>query len=168
MTEKRFFANRRFLAYVRLLRQLHHLIPRGQDETEQAKAFRERMDVPAGDMTPQEIACLKAISADFYTLSGSAQKPIPAPADLDDRLREELAAADRGDFVKALELVRQSERYVQPALAAAQRALIWAKAGVRDIAQDFLKRSTDLTPEEPLYSNPFSSLLNYTYDPGKP
>jgi len=146
MRSKQFFANPHFLNYARLLRELHQLIRAGTDETEQGEALRERMDQPAEHLSPEEVDCLNAISADFYTLAGPAPQTLPAPAYVRDRLKEVLDAREGQDFGKALELLRKNEQYIDPAAAASFRGSIWSKAGENEIALDFFQRANELAP----------------------
>jgi hypothetical protein len=147
MIAPRFFANPHFLAYARLLRELHQLIRAGTDEAEQGERLRERMDQPAEHLTSEEVDCLNGISADFYTLAGPVSESTPAPADLREQLNDVTRARDEQDFVKALELLRKNELYVDQAEMASMRASIWAQAGENEIAADFSRRANELAHE---------------------
>jgi tetratricopeptide (TPR) repeat protein len=112
------------------------------------------MDEPAENLTPEEVNCLNAVSADFYTLSGSPShvQPNPPPA-LRDDLRGALDARDAGDFAKALELLRKNEAFLDPAGVAYLRGSIWSEAGENEIAVDFFQRAKDLAPQNGNYAS---------------
>jgi hypothetical protein len=145
MTTQRFFSNPSFLTYARLLRRLHQMIREGTDETEEGELLREQMDEPAEHLTLEEVECLNAISADFYTLGGSPVQHQPTPADMPDRMKEMSDARDAGDYVKALDLARRNEAYLDPAVLANFRGRVWAEAGENEIAGEFFRRATDLS-----------------------
>jgi hypothetical protein len=147
MPTQRFFTNPYFLKYVRLLRQLHQLIRAGTDKTEEGESLREQMDEPAAHLTSEEVECLNAISADFYTLSGSTVQHKTSAADVQERLKEMSDARDAGDYVKALDLARQNEPYLDPAAVAEFRGRVWAEAGEKEIAGEFFRRGTELSAQ---------------------
>jgi tetratricopeptide (TPR) repeat protein len=153
MTTQRLFKNPQFLTYTHLLRQLHQLIREGADETVEGEALRNRMDEPAEFLTHEEVDCLNAISADFYTLTGppSHVQHNPPSALRDDQLGA-LDARDARDFTKALDLVRKIEPYFDPAYVAYLRGSIWAKAGENEIAVDFFQRAKELAPQNAGYA----------------
>jgi hypothetical protein len=137
----KFFDNPAFLNYARQLRKLHELIRAGRDEFPEGESIREQMDAPAASLTPDEVDCLNAISADFYTLSEPPPSPQPAPADLRHRLKKVLEARDTGDFAKALDLLRQNEPYLDSAVVAFMRGRIWSQAGEHEIARDYFRQA---------------------------
>jgi tetratricopeptide (TPR) repeat protein len=146
MINQRFFDNPYFLAYARLLHQLHVLIREGADETPEAELLREQMDEPAKYLAQEEIDCLNAISADFYTLSGQPWQVQPSPPMAREELKEALEARDRRDYVKALDLLRKNQVFRETASVSYMRARIWSGAGEYDIALDFFRRAKELTP----------------------
>jgi hypothetical protein len=106
------------------------------------------MDLPAAHLTSEEVECLKAISADFYTLSGSPAQHHPSPADVRDRLKEMSDAREAGDYASALELARRNEACLDPAVVANFRGHIWSEVGEKEIAGDFIKRAAELAPQD--------------------
>jgi tetratricopeptide (TPR) repeat protein len=148
MTIQQFFGNTHFIAYVRLLRQLHQLIRNRADETPEGDALRERMDEPADYLTDAEIDCLNAISADFYTLASPSRpvQPNPPPSARDD-LIQSFEAKETRDFPRALELLRRNEAFRPPAGVAYFRGRIWSEAGEDEIAVEFFQKAKDLEPQ---------------------
>jgi len=146
MPVQRFFDNPHFLAYVRLLHRLHLMIRENADETPAGEAFREQMDQAAGSLLPEEVDCLNAISADFYTLSGAPWEGQPAPPAARAELQKVLDARDAGDYVTALDLLRQNQACCDAAAMAYMRGRIWSAAGENEIAADFFRRAKELAP----------------------
>jgi tetratricopeptide (TPR) repeat protein len=106
---------------------------------------------------------LNALSADFYTLTGP---PLQVQANLPPGFREDrravVDARESGDFVRALNLVRKIEPYLDPALAAYWRGSIWARAGETDIALAFFKRAEELAPQNGGYAYVWLDTLSRT------
>jgi hypothetical protein len=147
MIVRRFFDNPQFLSSARLLHQLHRLIRDNQDETPEGEALRERMDEPAEHLTPEEVDALNAISADFYTLSGQTWEVLPSPPSAQEALKEVLEARERGDFIRALDLLRTNQKYHDAAALSYLRGKIWSEAGEKAIAEDFFRRAKELKGE---------------------
>ena len=81
------------------------------------------------------------------TLSGSPVQHHPSPADVRDRLKEMSDARDAGDYVKALDLARRNEAYLDSAVVANFRGRVWSEAGEKEIAMEFFNRATQLAPQ---------------------
>ena len=144
MTAQRFFDNPNFLAYVRLLRQLHRLIRDGVDETAEGEELRERMDEPTRDLSQEEIDCLNGISADFYTLSDPPWQVQPSPLSVQQEWKEMQKARDTRDFVWALDLLRKNQAYHDAVTVTYERGNIWSGAGENEIAVEFFQRAKEL------------------------
>lgn len=147
MTAQRFFDNAHFRAYARLLHQLHQLIRAGADETAEGEVLRERMDEPANFLDPEEVECLRGISADFYTLSEPPWQVQPSPPAMREELQAAIDAREKGDFVRALDLLRKHQRYRDTADVSALRGSIWSQAGENEIAADFFRRAKELNQQ---------------------
>lgn len=152
MTTQRFFDNPDFLAYARLLHQLHQLIRAGADETAKGEELRERMDEPARDLSQVEIDCLNGISADLYTLSDPPWQVQPSPPAVREELKDALEARDARDYIKALDLLRKNQVYRDAATMSYMRGRIWSEAGENEIAVDFFRGAKELAPENGNYS----------------
>ncbi len=144
MTVQLFFDNPYFLAYVRLLSQLHQLIRRGADETDEGEELRERMDEPARDLSQEEIYCLKDISADFYTLSDPPWQVQPGSPFAQQEWKELHKAREARDFVRALDLLRRNQAYLNAQTVAYERGNIWTAVGEKEIAEEFFQRAKEL------------------------
>ncbi len=148
MNERQFFQNPDFVAYVRMLHQLHGAIREGWDETDKGEALRDRMDEPWHNFSGDEVASLSGISADLDSLSGPPASDIrtiaaDAKADLDSALE----ARKTGDFIGALEILRKHAGRIPAASLAYLRGQIWLEAGEYPIAAEFLQRASDLEPD---------------------
>jgi tetratricopeptide (TPR) repeat protein len=152
MSTQRFFRNPHFLAYARLLHQLHFLIRGDADETQDGEALRERMDEPAEYLAPEEVESLHGISADFYTLGGPAWLVQPLTPVARAELNEALDARNARNFAKALDLLRKNQAYRDPAGLTYARGSIWSEAGEHEIAADFFQRAKELAPENTNYA----------------
>jgi hypothetical protein len=152
MDHRRFFDNPDFLAYIRMLRDLHGAIREGNDESEEGERIRDQMDGPGSRLSADEVAGAQGISADFYSLTDPPSGPIPArTAEVDDDLEEAGRARAAGDFHRALDLPRKRAEFLDPAALAFERGRIWREAGEHSIASLFLERAMELDPENPNY-----------------
>lgn len=148
----KFFENPDFLKYVRLLNDLHTAIREGKDESTEGGNIRDQMDEPGSRLSPDEIAGVHGISADFYSVTD----PLPTrilqrTADVNDDVAEALRARAAKDFNRALEILRRRAEYLEPAALAFQRGRTWMEAGEPTIATLFLERASELLPSNPNY-----------------
>jgi tetratricopeptide (TPR) repeat protein len=125
----------------------------GADETEDGEALRARMDEPAEHLTQEEVACLNAISADFYTLVEPPWQVQTSPPEAREELNEVLDASAALDFVRALDLLRKNQAYRDAASVSYMRGTIWSQAGEDEIALDFFRRAKELAPENGPYTH---------------
>lgn len=152
MAEPRFFDNPHFLTYVRLLRDLHEAIREGKDESEEGERIRDQMDEPGSRLTPDEIASVQGISADFYSLTEPPSNPItPFRREVADDVAESMEARDLKDFPRALDLLRRRAEHLKSAAVASLRGRIWMEAKEFAIASLYLERAAGLEPDNPNY-----------------
>jgi hypothetical protein len=152
MSKGKFFDNPDFLAYVRLLRDLHTAIREGTDESEEGERIRDMMDEPGSRLSSDEITGVQGISADFYSLTDRPSEVIePRTAEVEEDLAEVMRARAAGNFPRALDLLRRRAEFLDPAALAFQRAQIWREAGEDSIAALFLERAIELDPGNPNY-----------------
>lgn len=141
---KTFFENPDFVNYVRLLGELHRLIQQGRDEGPEGEGIRDRMDAPGERLSPQEVAVVKGIAADFYSLAESRDLSHTDRPRGDQLVQAVYSAREAGRFLDALELARQSEDDLPPAQLAELRATIWQAANEPKIAQMFFEGAARL------------------------
>jgi hypothetical protein len=152
MGEESLLGNADFVACVRLLRDLHAAIREGTDESEAGERIRDEMDGPGSRLSPDEIASVQGISADFYSLMDPPTGPVlTRTAEVDDDLAESESARASSRFHQALDLLRKRAGFLTPAALAFARGRIWMEAGESDIASLFFERARELDPENPAY-----------------
>jgi hypothetical protein len=69
MSEGKYLDNPDFVAYVRLLRDLHAAIRAGTGESEEGERIRDQIDDPGSRLSPEELARVQEMSAEFYSLA---------------------------------------------------------------------------------------------------
>jgi enoyl-CoA hydratase/carnithine racemase len=144
MIAKTFFDNPDFVSYVRLLGELHRLIQQGRDEEPEGDDLRDRMDAPGERLSREELAAVKGIAADFYSLA-ETRDVLPADAArAEDLVRAVARERESGRLPEALELARQCEGVLPPVRLAEVRAAIWQAANEPKIAQMFFEGAAHL------------------------
>ena len=151
MTSPHFFDNPHFLDYLRFLHRLHRLIRANADETPEGEALREQMDKVGANLAAEEVDCLNALSADFYTLGEPPRQVPPSSLTAREELKKGLDARDARDYVQALALLRKNQLYRDAAATAYLRGTIWAAVGENAVAVDFFHRAHELAPENGNY-----------------
>jgi tetratricopeptide (TPR) repeat protein len=130
------------------LLRLHRLSVAGQEDSEAADAVREIMCEPWEGLTNAEKERFTGLSKDLYTISDGFHQPTePMNPQAQSKLNEAYEARERGDFDKALELLRRWDKYVARELASYLRGTIWRAAGEPSVAAVFFKHASDLAPE---------------------
>lgn len=140
--------------YILLSFYLHELIRNGRGESSDAEDIRELMDEPGFLLSPEEILTARGISSDFYSLdllvgdlSRSVLKQAAQPPSL--KVLRDLAGAvqakDRGEFVRAFDLLRAHKSKIHPGDLAYLRSCIWYDAGELAIAREFRTLSSKIS-----------------------
>lgn len=152
MSAPTFMNNPNYVEYVRLLRQLHRLIAEGNDGDE-ADALRDDMDAPWYALSEEEIARIRGLSADLYTLDEDRQALVQPPNGLAvDSLRARLKeAAEARDWDAALELLRQHSHVLPSHEEAFLRGWYWKELEDHDTAALFFERAAELDPQNAKY-----------------
>src|SRR5690349_4555118 len=107
-----------YLECSRLLRRLHGLIREGRGESQEADGVRDAMDSPWAMLSEREAGLVRTLSADLATIGQGAPgewKTLPNDSPRLVELRE--AEAGR-DWVRFLDLVRDSRDFIDPSTAA--------------------------------------------------
>jgi tetratricopeptide (TPR) repeat protein len=118
-----------FLAMARGTRELHQLLATGNDDSPEADAIRDATDGPWNSLSEVERNRIRHLSEDLYSLfepppTGEAMTP-----EAQAKLSEVFEAMQRGEWDKALDLLRCLRAYVDPALVSYLRGSIWLDAG---------------------------------------
>jgi tetratricopeptide (TPR) repeat protein len=134
---------------VRGLLRMHKYTVDGQDESDEADALRELMEEPWQRLSAVERERITRLSKDLYTVSGtlSAQPPEPMNHQAQGKLAEAYEARERGEWDRALELLRRWGKFVPASLLSYLRARIWEDAGDRQIAVIFFEHACRLDPQ---------------------
>lgn len=153
MKESRFFRNQHFRKYIRLLRKLHELIRAGTDESDEGESVRDEMDRPSEYLTPEEIKSVNGISADLYSLSdGKPWKVQKMSQTAYAEVLEALAAKDKGEFAKALDLLRNNQTCFDLTALTYVRGSVMFDAGEFALAADFFSCVKELAPNNGNYT----------------
>ncbi len=125
--------------------ELDHVMCTRDPDGEEADAIRDRMERPWYAMSPDEEALVRGLSQDLYTI-GTAR---PAPNRDDAAASDELAEAlNRGNWVKALDLLRREEALLPQADVAALRGVCWSCLGEHSAALAFIDEAFRLAPSD--------------------
>ncbi len=150
-----------YLAAVRGLRELHQLTTAGRLDSPEADAVRDATDAPWNSLTEEEKKRIGGLSEDLYSITGAAQtatKDVNPQAHA--RLVDILQARQRGEWDRALELLRRWGAYIEPSLLSYQRGVTWLHAGDKATAVIFLKHASDLNPDHEAYLIMYLNTLN--------
>jgi len=141
-----------YLAVSRGVRELHRLVLSGLDESPAADAIRDATDSPWEALSEVERRRASGLSDDLYSIS---DPPDEGPRQLNPqaqaRLADAFVARERGQWDRALELLRRWGRYVPPALVSHLRGSIWLDAGDPETAALFYEHAAGLEPENGNY-----------------
>ena len=120
-----FPSNPSYQAVIRGLLRMHRLALAGQDESEEAESLRESMNEPWEGLSKLERERVTGLSKDLYEMSDRpAQGPEPMNPQAQGRLSEAYEARERGEWDRALELLRQCGKYIPAPLISYLRGTI--------------------------------------------
>lgn len=141
-----------YQAEMSALLRMHQLSLAGQEESEEADMVRESACDYWDDLSKVEKDRLTGLSKDLYEISdGPVQSPEPMNPQALAKLGETYEARERGDWDKALELLRQGGKQIPAALVSYLRGRIWQDAGEPKTAAVFLEHAAQLEPENENY-----------------
>ena len=133
--------------------RLHQLTVEGRDDSVEADAVRDSLDLPWRALAEGERMRVQGLSADLFSVSeplAHASGEMNALAQ--NQLAEALEARFRGDFDLALGLLRQGCDHITPALLSYLRGEIWREAGEPDVAAVFFEHAALLDPDNLKYA----------------
>ena len=149
-----------YLTVVRGIREMHRLIAAGQEDSPAAEAIRDATDRPWNALTEIESKRAGGLSEDLYSIT---QGPPPA-RDMNPqaaaRLGDAFEARQRGEWDRALELLRRWGAHVAPALVSYLRGSIWIEAGDPHTAVLFYDHASRLQPDNGNYLETFLHTLD--------
>jgi tetratricopeptide (TPR) repeat protein len=131
---------------------LHLLTITGKDESKEAEAVRDAMDVPWEGLSETERKRASGLSEDLYSISDApAGHTQQINAQAQEELSQAVEARERGDWDRALELLRHLDGQANPGLLSFLRGSIWLDAGDPESALLFFEHALQLQPNEGKY-----------------
>ncbi len=141
-----------YQAVVRALLRMHRFTLAAQDESEEAESLRESMNGPWEGLSTVERERVTGLSKDLYELSDHpVQTPEPTNPQAQGKLNEAYEARERGEWDKALELLRRWGKYIAAPLLSYLRGTIWNAAGDAATAVVFFEHASQLDPDNELF-----------------
>lgn len=140
-----------YVEFARSVRELHRLAAEGREESPEADEIREASDGPWYALSEIERARAVGLSGDLDTLIEPPSEALPMNPQAQSNLNECYEARERGDWDRALELLRRLAKSISPALLAFLRGTVWRDAGDRESAALFFERAHRLEPEDARY-----------------
>ena len=134
------------------LLRMHQFSLAGQEESEAADLVRAAMCEPWEGLSKVEKERCTGLSKDLYAISdGPVQPPEPMNPQTQAKLVEAYEARERGDWDRALELLRRWGKHIPLALISYLRGTIWRSAGEPATAAVFFGHASHLEPENENY-----------------
>lgn len=145
------FLSQNYLAMAHGVRELHRLAAQGLDDSPEADAIRDATDGPWALLTPAERKRVGLMSEDLYSLV----EPPPPTEPMNPQARAKLAelaeARKKGDWDRALDLLRRWRAFIDPVIVSYLRGGIWLDAGDPATAALFFEHASKLRPEDEHY-----------------
>lgn len=130
MAKPQFIENPHFREYEDLLIQLHQLFREGKEDSAEAEALRERMEVAGSWLSPMEADRLGGLSGDLYMLANDETYEEVEGSEQALKLAEELQSAlERRQWDRVLALLRKRPSSAAPARVAELRAIAYHQLG---------------------------------------
>ena len=137
MAAKPLTMNPNYLTMVRGTRELHQLLAAGKDDSPEADALRDATDGPWEALSELERTRLGNLSEDLYSLVEPPPAPQPMNPQTQAKFNEIDEARQRGEWDRALDLLRQWRAYIDPTQVSYLRGSIWLEAGDPETAALF-------------------------------
>jgi tetratricopeptide (TPR) repeat protein len=147
MAPKPLTMNPSYLALVRSNRELHQLLAAGKDDSPEADAIRDATDGPWEALSEVERNRVRHLSEDLYSLVEPPPAAQPMNPEAQAKLNEAFEARQRGEWDRALDLLRRWAAFLSPDVVSFFRGRIWLDAGDTETAVLFLEHASRLQPE---------------------
>ncbi len=152
-----------FQEVVRALLRMHKFTLDGKDESEEADLLRESMSGRWESLSQAERERVTGLSKDLYDISDHAVRPAaPMNAQAQGKLNEVYEARERGEWDRALELLRLCKDYIPAALVSYLRGTIWSAAGNTATAIVFFEHASQLDSKDDYYQAVLFDAINAT------
>src|SRR6266446_3563092 len=152
--------NPSYLAMVRGTRELHQLLAAGKDDSPEADAIHDATDGPWEALAEVERKRVGNLSEDLYSLNEPPPAAQPMNPQAQAKLIEAFEARQRGEWDRALDLLRRWRAHIDPALVSYLRGSIWLEAGDPGTAALFYEHAFKLQPDNENYLAMFLYALN--------
>ncbi|MCY2988457.1 MAG: hypothetical protein NTY19_11410 [Planctomycetota bacterium] len=152
--------NPSYVAMVRGSRELHQFLAAGKDDSPEADALRDATDGPWKALSEVERNRIRNLSEDLYSLVEPPPAAQPMNFQAQAKLNEAFEARQRGEWDRALDLLRRWRAHIDPALVSYLRGSIWLEAGDPETAALFYEHALRLQPNTENYQAMFLYALN--------
>ncbi len=149
-----------YLTVARGIREMHRLIAAGEEDSSAAEALRDATDRPWQALTEVERKRACELSEDLYSITEGPPPARDMNSQAAARLSDAIEARQRGEWDRALELLRRWGAYIAPALISYLRGSIWIEAGDPHTAALFYEHASSLQPDNGNYLAIFLHTLN--------
>jgi tetratricopeptide (TPR) repeat protein len=147
-----FPTNPSFQAVIRGMLRMHKFTLTDQDESQEAEAVRESMNDSWEGLSRAERERVTGLSKDLYEISDHPERnPEPMNPQAQGKLSEAFEARERGEWDRALELLRRWGKYIPAALLSYLRGTVWRAAGDAATATVFFEHASQLEPDNENY-----------------
>jgi tetratricopeptide (TPR) repeat protein len=160
MVPKPLTLNPNYVAMVRGTRELHQLLAAGKDDSPEADTIREATDGPWEALSEVERNRVRNLSEDLYSLVEPPPNPQPMNPQAQAKLTQAFEAKQRGEWDRALDLLRRWRAYIDPALVSYLRGSIWLEAGDPATAALFYEHAFNSQRDNENYLAMFLYALN--------
>jgi len=146
------FGSASFQLVAKGLVALHVLGKEGKDDSPEAESVRDSLDLPLAALNRIEKERAQWLSEDLYSVSepsSAIQKEMNPQAQ--QQLSEAIEAQLKGEWDRALGLLRRWREYIAPPLLSYRRGSIWLGAGIPEIATMFYGHATESDPANAIY-----------------
>lgn len=150
-----------FLLVAKELVALHRLIRDGKDDSPEAEAVRDALDGPLNALNPTEKERAQWLSEDLY--SGSEPPPEERKAmtaEAQQQFAEAFEAKGRGEWDRALILLRRWQTHIAPEVLSYARGAIWLDVGSRAAAAAFFEHALECDPDNVSYRTVYQRALD--------
>lgn len=147
--------------FARSVRELHRLAVEGRDESPEADEIRDASDPPWQALTQAERERAAGLSGDLYSISDPPHETEPMNPQAQSKINAFYEARERGEWDRALGLLRRWGKYIDPPLLAYLRGVTWFDAGDEDAALLFFERAHQLAPAAPRYQVAYLRAADY-------
>ena len=129
---------------------LHRSMARGPDDSPEAEAIRDSMDIPLRALSPVEYERSRWLSEDLYSIFEDPAEEPQSPTDhaYHPELSEYREARRKEDYDEALKILREAKTRISPPLLCVLRGTIWLQLGNWDVANAFIKHGVGVEVAE--------------------